>query len=233
LRESARIEEEIGNRVGASDSWHSLAQVIARAGRPNEAEDWYIKALTVKQTEGDRASESRTHNNLASLLSKLPGRLADAKSHAEQALAIKKTLDPAAAEIWNTYAILANIADRQGDPDAARAWRREERASYAAAPVSRHMLRRRWPLIAAVVQAASDSSARPALDPVLADMAARGWTSLVGALRRILDGERDEDALCASLGAEDSATVAAVLRGIADPATLTDLAPPDAAAQVP
>ncbi len=232
FRESARIREEIGDRVGASISWDGLAQVIERAGRPNEAEGWYVKALTTARTEGHRAGESASHNNLADLLSKLPGRLADARSHAEQALAIKKTLDPAAAEIWKIYFILANIAERQGDADAARAWRREERASYAAAPVSRHRLRGHRPLIAAVVQAASDASARPALDAGLATMVAHGWTSLVGALRRILDGERDEDALCASLNRENSTTVAAVLRGIADPAMLNEIAPaePDSAA---
>jgi hypothetical protein len=89
------------------------------------------------------------------------------------------------------------------------------------------MLRRQQPLIAAVVQAASDPSARPALDTVLADMAAHGWTSLAGVLRRILEGSRDEDALCTSLDREDSTIVAAVLRGIADPATLNEIAPPD------
>jgi hypothetical protein len=181
--------------------------------------------LTVRQTEGDRAGESNTLSNLADLLSKLPGRLAEAKSHAEQALAIKKMLDPTAAEIWKIYAVLADIADRQGDADAARAWRREARASYAAAPVSRHMLRGQRPFIAAVVRAASDPSARPALEPVLATLVAGGLASLVGALRRILDGERDEDALCPSLDHVGSTIVAAVLRGIADPATLNEIAP--------
>jgi hypothetical protein len=205
------------------------------AGRPNEAEDWYVKALRTQQTNDDRAGESSTRNNLAALLARLPGRLAAARSHAEQALAIKKTLDPAAAQIWTTYSILADIADQQGDADAARDWRREERASYAAAPVSRHLLKGQRPLIAAVVQAASNPSARRALDPVLATIVARGRTSQIGVLRRILDGSRNEDALCASLDREDSTIVAAVLRGIADPATLNEIAPadPDAAAPAP
>jgi tetratricopeptide (TPR) repeat protein len=225
FRESARIEEDIGNQVGAAQSWTMLANLMIRADRLDEAEAWYTKSLTIMQTEGDRAGESSTRSNLADLLARCPGRLADAKAHAEQALAIKERLDPTSAEIWNTYSVLAIIADRQGNADAARDWRRRERASYAAAPVSRHNLRPHTPLIAAVVQAAADRSARTALEQVLASMVEHGWTSLVGALRRILDGERDEDALCTSLDREDSSIVMAVLRGIADPATLKEIAP--------
>ncbi len=54
----------------------------------------------------------------------------------------------------------------------------------------------------------------------------RGRTNLAGAVRRILDGERDEDALCTSLDFEDWLIVATILRAIADPAAPADLAPP-------
>jgi hypothetical protein len=146
--------------------------------------------------------------------------------HAEQALALKETMHPAAAEVWTTYAILADIADRQGEADAARDYRRKERASYAAAPVSRHELQRWLPEIAAVVQTAAEPAARAELDSVLAQLAANGWTNLVDPMRRILAGERDEDALCTSLDRDDWLIVATILRAIADPATLPDLAPP-------
>lgn len=43
-------------------------------------------------------------------------------------------------------------------------------------------------------------------------MERRGWTRLVAAIRRILAGERDPDALCAELDPEDSMIVEAILQ---------------------
>ena len=54
-------------------------------------------------------------------------------------------------------------------------------------------------------------------------MERRGWTRLVAAIRRILAGERDPDALCAELDPEDSMIVEAILQGLTDPATIQDL----------
>jgi len=45
----------------------------------------------------------------------------------------------------------------------------------------------------------------------------RGWTELVAALRAILDGGRDEDALCESLDLEDSLIVHKILYALDDP----------------
>jgi tetratricopeptide (TPR) repeat protein len=99
------------------------------AGRPDDAEAWYVKAIKATQAEGDRANEALFLSNLAGLLSDGPGRLGDARSYAEEALVIKKTLDPAAAEIWKTYQILAEIAGKEGNLEAARGYRHEGRAS--------------------------------------------------------------------------------------------------------
>jgi hypothetical protein len=70
------------------------------------------------------------------------------RAYAERALAIKETLDTAATEIWTTYDILASIAEPQGDADATRRYRQQERSSYAAALVSWHMVWRHWAIIA-------------------------------------------------------------------------------------
>ncbi len=72
-------------------------------------------------SEGDRGvvaqarkpKEAPDLNNLADLLRAQPGRLAEARQLAEQALAIKQTLDPGAAQIWTTYNILAQIAEQE------------------------------------------------------------------------------------------------------------------------
>ena len=47
-------------------------------------------------------------SNLADLLRTQPGRLDGAREPAEEALAIDKTLDPDAAEIWKTYGLPAD-----------------------------------------------------------------------------------------------------------------------------
>jgi Tetratricopeptide repeat len=222
-REAARIHEGYGNRVAAAQSWGQLAQVMQRAGRLDDAEAWYVKALKALQAEGDRSSAATLLNNIAGLLVDRPGRLGDARTYAEHALAIKKTLDPAASQIWTTYGILAEIAGKEGNLEAARGYRSEARASYAAAPVSQEPLRSHGALIKGVVAAVVDPSKRPALEEAMAGMVERGWTKLVEVLRRILDGERDEDVLCERLDREDSIIVGAVLRGIADPESLKEI----------
>jgi hypothetical protein len=221
--ESARIREGHGDRVGAAQSWGNLANVMLLAERPKEAEAWYVKAVEAFKAGGDEAMGSLFLSNLASLLSERPGRVRDARAYAEQALAIKKTLDPAATQIWMTYDILAEIADKSGDADAARNYRRGMRASYAAAPICQETLRRHSDLIRAVVAAVADPSGHSALQEALSKRAGRGWTKLVEALRHVLHGERDEGALCNSLDFEDAAIVGAVLRGFADPAYLEQL----------
>jgi tetratricopeptide (TPR) repeat protein len=219
-RESARICEGDDDRVAAAGSWGQLAQVMQLAGRPDDAEAWYVKAIKATQAEGDRANEALFLSNLAGLLSDGPGRLGDARSYAEEALVIKKTLDPAAAEIWKTYQILAEIAGKEGNLEAARGYRHEGRASYAVAPVGQETLRRDGDLIRAVVAAVVDPSQRPVLEEAIAGVPEGGRTRLVASLRRILDSERGEDALCEPLDGEDAVIVQAVLRGIADPESL-------------
>ena len=48
----------------------------------------------------------------------------------------------------------------------------------------------------------------------------------MAAIRRVLAGERDADALCASLDLADSMIIETILQALADPSTLTDLQPP-------
>jgi len=83
-------------------------------------------------------------------------------------------------------------------------------------------------LITGVVLTVGGLRERSELEDGLLDrMAAHGYDDLVAALRRVLDGERDEDCLRTSLNYEHSAIVRAVLRGIADPALLEEIRPPD------
>jgi hypothetical protein len=52
-----------------------------------------------------------------------------------------------------------------------------------------------------------------------------GWTALADAVRRLVAGERNEDALYEGLDPEDTGVVDAILLGIEDPASLAVLMP--------
>jgi hypothetical protein len=66
-----------------------------------------------------------------------------------------------------------------------------------------------------MLAATADPARRPELEADLAKRAERGGGALVAALRALLDGARDEAALCEPLNWQESAIVAAVLRGLA------------------
>ena len=104
-REAARIKEENGliARPTALDTWNQLAIVSEAAGKPEAAEGWYRKAIEGFRSFSDQYSLSICLSNLADLLQTQPDRLSEARQLAEEALAIEKTLDPDAAQIWTTY----------------------------------------------------------------------------------------------------------------------------------
>jgi hypothetical protein len=64
---------------------------------------------------------------------------------------------------------------------------------------------------------------RTELEATLEKWAEAGWGNLVAAIRRILDGERDEEAICEGLNRNEWLFVHAILRGIAEPGSLQAL----------
>ena len=188
-----------------------LATVSKGAGKLTEAEAWYRKAIDGFKATGDRALLSGHLNNLANLLQQFPNRLNEAQQLAEESLAIKQTLDPAAARIWLTCNILAQISDQQGDPAKAKEYRRLSRTARANFAGTEYELRQHAPLIDAVVIAIDDAEVRQQLEPMLENMISRGWQNLIAAIRQILNGERDEDILCEGLGINDSQIILAIL----------------------
>ena len=225
-RSSAEIKESRGDGAGAAQTWDQLAQMIDASGRPQEAEGWYRKALAVRRQSADPGELAITLNNLADLLRGLPGQLDEARALAEECLALRKTLDPAAAEIWQTYQILAAIAESQGDRQSAARYRRDERAAFSGFVGSRRALGRFGTLIAAVLETVARPEQRAALEQVLEPMILHGWGNLVAAIRRILDGGRDADALCEPLDREDALIVQTILEGLRDPDSVRDLTEP-------
>ncbi len=82
-------------------------------------------------------------------------------------------------------------------------------------------------LIHAVVHTCQNRDLMPQLEQLLKLSEENGWTQLVGAIRRILGGQRDQSVLL-GLDDEDHAITEAILRGLQNPETLPDLnAAPD------
>jgi tetratricopeptide (TPR) repeat protein len=188
-----------------------LALVSKGAGKLKEAEEWFHKAINGFKITGDLINASKPLSNLANLLQQIPNRLNEAQQLAEEVLTIAKTLDPAAAQIWTTYGILAKISDQQGDPAKAKDYRRLSRTARANFAGTEYKLRQHAPLIEGVVMAVDDAEVRQQLDPLLENMISNGWQNLIAAIRQILNGERDEDILYEGLDSIDFQIVLAIL----------------------
>ena len=165
--------------------------------------------------------------------------MAEARQLAEEALAIKQTLDPGAAEIWKAYNILAKIAlkEAQAETDArrkaelqaqAREHRRLAREAKRSFAGTRHQLRQFAPVILATVAACAGRveglQTLKQFQLMLTQAGADGQ-ALSRALDRILAGERDETALCEGLESNFAMIIETILQGLADPSTLADLLP--------
>jgi tetratricopeptide (TPR) repeat protein len=214
-RESARINESQGNLAGAAKTWNQLALVNKGAGKFEAAEAWYRKAIEGKKSVGDLLSLTISLNNLADLLqTNYPHRLPEARQLAEEALVIMKTLDSATSGIWATYNILTQIAEQQNDTTKAAEYRRLSREAKAGFAGTQHQLKQIEPLIGMIVAAVNNAEIRQQLEPVLEMLAEQGLANLGAAIRRILDGERDEAVLCEPLNHVEAPIISAILRGI-------------------
>ncbi|WP_271252702.1 hypothetical protein [Pseudanabaena sp. Chao 1811] len=160
---------------------------------------------------GDLVLVSSYLSNLANLIQKFPNRLNEAQQLAEESLAIKQTLDPAAAQIWNTYELLARISDKQGDPAKAKEYRRLSRTACAKFAGTEYELRQHSQFIEGVVMAVDDAEVRQQLESQLQAVDPECQNMGCNATRQILNGERDEDILCEGLDMDHSQIVLAIL----------------------
>lgn len=183
-RKSAQIKESLGNLADAASTWQQLGNLNALTGNLGEAEAWFRKALKQFQQLENQATASQILSNLAFILQNQPHRLSEARQLAEEALAIKKTLDPAAAKIWNAYDILADIADKQGDSIQAKEYRRQARQEKAAFAGTQYELRKYRRLIAGVVAVVDNAEIREQLEIEIKNRA-EDLPNLVAPIRRI------------------------------------------------
>ncbi len=227
-RESARIKLDlgiIGGENGAATTWNQLALVCEFAGKPEDAEAWYRKSIEGSRETGGKMHVSVCLCNLAALLQDRPGRLEEAGQLAEEALAIKKTLEPGAAEIWKTYNVLAKIAEKQDNPARAREYRRLARQACAAFAGVLHELRQHAGLITAVVAGLrGNAEARELVGKHQEAMQHRGesWKRMAHVLEGLLAGERDPE-MIENLDFEQAVILETILQGIKNPESLKTL----------
>jgi SagB-type dehydrogenase family enzyme len=108
-----RLFQQIHEPDMEAAAWHQLGKVYHALRQLDEAERHYREAARISEERGHLVAAAQTWNNLADLLQNEPGRLVEARRLAEQAVAVMQSLDPAAADSWRSYAILADIADKE------------------------------------------------------------------------------------------------------------------------
>ena len=238
-REAARIKEQQGNLAGAAKTWSNLALVSWEGGKPEAAEMWLQKTIEVDRKFGNPIELAPDLSNLARMLLNLPDRLAEARQLAEEALATYMTLGPGATQVWRIYIVLAEIAENEakmtsdtclkaGCKTQATEYRRLARDAEYNFPGTRHELQRFAPQILAVVDAcAGKPEARQALASFQQQLMQAGveGRALSHALDRVLDGERDENALCEGLSQNAAMILKSILRALSDPSSLKNLLP--------
>jgi tetratricopeptide (TPR) repeat protein len=226
-RKALALREQHQLRIDAAATCNQLAIVARLWGKPAEAEQWYRRAL------GYSGNASKPHtstmlNNLASLIKdeiragRQPHhRLAEAQQLAEQALAIKETLD-ASGELWTTLSILATIAEMENRSDDVQTYRRRARESFAAFEGNRwHIDQQHGNLVNAIANAAlGNQQAREAVESALPSIEKNGWM-IAESTGRIWAGERDWHSLCEGLDNQDSLLVLRILETLEQPTSPT------------
>ena len=192
-KESLGIEERLGNLAGAAQTANQLAIVAKHSARPAEAERWYLRAIELKEKHSTPSDLASSLNNLANLYLSL-NRLDEAETCAHKARAIKETLD-LSSQPWNTYNILAQIAEKKGDPAAARAWRRVEQETFAAFPGHSNYVEQWQQEIAVVVAACQgNAEAREAAKKFIAHYKGKDdWRNLANRMELILNGQKGDE----------------------------------------
>lgn len=193
--QAANFREEQGQTAPAIAAWNQLAQLNHALGHSQEAERCYHKAIEGSKSLQDWLNVSKELRNLAELLC-TQNRLAEAFQLAETALSIDKNLNSSEAEIWQTYTLLAKIAEKQNNTLQAQTFHNLARQSKIEVVDDKKELESHQQLIDAVVQTVMQPRLKSQLDVMLKQREGKGWNKLAVAIRKIVKGERDWDRIC-------------------------------------
>jgi tetratricopeptide (TPR) repeat protein len=213
-RESLAISERMGNLSYAAQTANQLAIVAVGAGRPAEAERWYLRTAEYAKLLPDQGAG--VYTNLADLYLNL-NRLEEAETYVHKAREIKEGLG-LSARPWTTYGILAGIAEQRGQTEEARRWRRKAQETYEAFAGTDYEMQQFEPVIGVVVAACQgNQEAQEMLETLLVQLSEQGGEQarLADILQRILDGERDEEKLLEKSGRKEASFVKRILGALA------------------
>lgn len=206
-RDSLQIAVQLDNAEGIAASCNELASIAESVGKFSEAEAWYRQVLDLAERLHPN-SLARAYDNFTDFLGRgivekrfPPGRLAEARRYAEQALAIKENLD-ASAEIWRTLYMLYAFATMERRLQAARDYRRRERETYAAFIGNRYDMDRDYgTLIENISAAIRKKQELHSVGPNLAQLQRLegDLEVIITALKRLSMGERNWHALSEDL----------------------------------
>ncbi|MBI4552391.1 MAG: tetratricopeptide repeat protein, partial [Candidatus Latescibacteria bacterium] len=129
-RQSLAIEVQQKNPAGEASSLNELGSLYDDMGRLEEAVTFYRQAADIYAKLQNLINEGKARNNLADTLIKLR-RYDEARSELHHALECKKAFGYA-AEPWTTWAVLHDLEQATGNPQAAEQARQQAMQSYLA-----------------------------------------------------------------------------------------------------
>jgi hypothetical protein len=132
-------------------------------------------------------------------------------------------MDAASAEIWKTYNLLAQIADKQQDSAKASHYRQLSRDSYLRFAGMPTQIKQMASFIAEVRNAVLTQNVDEELTTFLQNLQQGDWTNLSNAIQHLLNGERNEAVLLEPLDFAEAAIIHLILKGIANPDSLATL----------
>jgi Tetratricopeptide repeat. len=230
------IYPAIGARLGEANVQQALGDLALREDRLGEARKHYEAALAIYPAIGDRLGEA---NTLAALsrLALQQGRDEEARALLQQAVDLHAAIGSrydVAADLGNFGLVLRDL----GRLEEARPYLLQAAEIFAQIGLSElaaQMLRaagaeavslhpavaRMAPLLLALVAVAAGEirgeAARPVREALAAMAQTQDWAALAGALQRVLDGEREWEALAQGLDEIDQQALALVLAALQDP----------------
>lgn len=214
------ILDQLLEQLPESEPFARMANLARRAQCSRQLNELpqSLADLELALKAGEQAPESvagaetrqRIHLDQAALFAQ-QGALTQALAAGQKALRESEGLKD-----WSTMAQVADIqidlATKLQDPARIGAYRRLRRLAIACTDEGRAYLADQQSFIADAVAATRDTRARKRFEDLLQQGERAGWSAGVRAMRRILDGERDENSLDDHLEWRDAILVHAVLQ---------------------
>jgi tetratricopeptide (TPR) repeat protein len=224
-RQSIRVAGRIGDDACAAHGWMSMAGLCLEMGRRRLAEHCYRRVITAGRNVQHWRLVSDGLQELALMLHLRAGRLGEARSMADEALAMEQRLEPAAREISPIHDLLGKIIRAQAAVEVrsgpkirllseAQKLRRRARIAQLRAWNATGELKTWGLFIIGVVAACCFPKFGKQVEKSLSR---RPQTQLAAATLQIIGGSRRADLLCEQLDLGAAVIVEAILATLANP----------------